>query len=218
MPPVSDRVSQTLLCAGMLLIWYTVSLLINTLPCYALLVNHNLLMPVFYLLEFSLLLPLYCWYVRHYDGIRMGQWHYHQAVLFSALLILLLVSQTVYMPRENWTAGQGSNHPLHVMLFALAVIVFVPIYEEILFRGFLLHGFLQWIPQQKIACSVLTSLTFTAIHTQYVHVQTLIALFILSLLLCAARFVSDGLKLPIFLHAMNNLIAIAPWLWFTFLH
>jgi len=39
---------------------------------------------------------------------------------------------------------------------------------------------------------------------------------VLSLLLCAARMVSGGLKLPIFLHMLNNLLSIAPLLWQMF--
>ncbi|HBV39365.1 MAG TPA: CPBP family intramembrane metalloprotease, partial [Erwinia sp.] len=66
-------------------------------------------------------------------------------------------------------------------------------------------------------CALLTSLIFAGLHTQYVHLLTLIALTALSLLLCLARFHSNGLKLPVALHMLNNFLGVAPWLWAAFL-
>ncbi|PRD17132.1 CPBP family intramembrane glutamic endopeptidase [Pantoea coffeiphila] len=211
-----DRVSQTLLCAGMLIIWYAITLLVRYLPNHAMLVSSGLLMPVLCTLEFAVLIPLFRWYRRHYGDIHVGKLFPRQVMVFSVLLILLLVSQAFYMQRESWTGGQFSGKATSSILFALAVVLLAPVYEEILFRGYLMQGFLLWAPRQRVACSVLTSLAFAAIHTQYAHLQTLIALVALSLLLCAARLVSGGLKLPIFLHMLNNLLGVAPWLWLTF--
>lgn len=211
-----DRVSQTLLCAGMLLIWYAITLLVNYLPNHTMLVSSSLMMPVLCVLEFAVLIPIYFWYRRHYNDIHLGKLRPRQVMVFSVLLILLLLSQTLYMQRESWTGGQFSGDPTHSVLFALAVVLLAPVYEEILFRGYLMQGFLLWAPGQRVACSLMTSLAFAAIHTQYAHLQTLIALVALSLLLCAARLVSGGLKLPVFLHMFNNLLGVAPWLWLTF--
>lgn len=77
----------------------------------------------------------------------------------------------------------------------------------------MLQGLLLWAPRQRLACALLTSIGFAAMHTQYTHPQTMIALIALSLLLCYARLISGGLKLPIFLHMLNNLIGVSPWLW-----
>jgi len=202
----------------MLVIWYALSLVVGSLPNYAILAGNGLLMPVLCSLEFAILIPLYRWYTRHYSDIPVGKLFPRQMVLFSLLLLLLIASQTLYMQRESWADQQAGDNPAYAMLFILAVVVMAPIYEEILFRGFILRGFLLWAPQQKVACSVLTSLLFAAIHTQYDHLQTLIALFLLSLLLCGARLISHGLKLPIFVHMLNNLLGVAPVLWAIFSH
>jgi len=67
--------------------------------------------------------------------------------------------------------------------------------------------------QLPLADALIVSLIFAACHMQYTHLQTLIALTALSLLLCYARLASNGLKLPILLHMLNNLIGVSPWLW-----
>jgi len=211
-----DRVSHTLLCAGMLLIWYTLTLLVRYLPVYPELLSQGLVMPVLCALEFAVLVPLYRWYTRHHGDIRLGTLRLRQLALFSVLLLLLLISQAFWLQREGWTGNQFTGTSTSTLLFALAVVLLAPVYEEILFRGFVLQGFLQWAPRQRAVCALLTSLLFAAIHTQYAHWQTLIALMLLSLLLCAARLVSGGLALPIILHMLNNLLGVAPWLWLTF--
>ena len=81
-------------------------------------------------------------------------------------------------------------------------------------RGFLLQGFLLWAPKSRFACTLLTSLLFAAMHTQYVHWETIVALTLSSMLLCYARLRSNSLAPTLFLHTLNNLIAILPaWLY-----
>lgn len=205
-----DRMTQTLLCSGMLIIWYSLSQLPGYLPHYAVLSSSGWLVPLLCSLEFLVLVALYRWYSVYYDDIPAGQVRLSHIIIFSVLLLLLLASQSLYLQEENWVTGQLSENSLTVLFFMLAVVVLAPVYEEILFRGFVLHGCLLWAPQQKVLCSLLTSLLFAAIHMQYSHLQTLIALFLLSLLLCGARFISGGLKLPIFIHMLNNLLGVLP--------
>lgn len=210
-----DRVTQSLLCAGVFLLWYTITQLVAHFPHLAALQHQGLLMPVLCLLEFAVLVPVYRWYSRHYDDIPRGQLRPRQMALFSALLLALIASQSLYMQQESWSASQISPEALNRVWFVLAVVLLAPVFEEILFRGFILQGLLLWAPRQRVACSLLTSLIFAAMHTQYVHLQTVIALIALSLLFCAARLFSSGLKLPIFLHMLNNLLGVLPWIWAT---
>lgn len=214
-----DRITHTLLCAGALFIWYAISVLVGALPNFTYLQSSGLLMPLLCALEFAALVPVYRWYVRSYDTpIPSGRLTLRQALLFSAMLIALIAAQSLYLQREGWTGAQQTGSLYTVVLFSLAVVLLAPVYEEILFRGFVLQGLLLWAPRQRLACSLLSSLIFAAVHTQYVHLQTLIALMLLSLLLCAARFVSNGLRLPIFLHMLNNFLGVAPGLWLAFSH
>jgi membrane protease YdiL (CAAX protease family) len=209
----ADRVTCTLLCMGMCLVWYSITVTISALPAYPALRETGLLMPVLCVLEFSALVPLYRWYARHYSNIPFGKITVRQGLIFSGLLLCLILSQSLYLQQESWTGGQFGEGKSTILLFSLAVVLLAPVFEEILFRGFVLQGLLLWAPRQRLACAMLTSIGFAAMHTQYTHPQTMIALIALSLLLCYARLLSGGLKLPIFLHMLNNLIGVSPWLW-----
>ncbi|MEM6160524.1 CPBP family intramembrane glutamic endopeptidase [Erwinia sp. P6884] len=214
----SEKVNATLRCIGMFLIWYSLTRVVSALPNYAELRASGMLMPVLCLLEFAVLVPLYGWYCRRYQDIPLGDIRAGQAALFSLLLLGLIFSQSFYLQEEAWTSSQIGADRSGMLPFVLAVVLLAPVYEEILFRGFVLQGLLTWAPDQRLACALLTSIAFAAVHTQYAHPQTLIALMLLSLLLCYARLLSGGLKLPLFLHMLNNLIGVSPWLWLTLSH
>ena len=213
----SDKVTCTLLCLGMCLVWYSITLLIAAAPGFHALSENGLVMPVLCVVEFAVLVPLWWWYSRHYDNIPSGPLRLRQALIYSLLLLALIVSQSFYMQQESWTGTQlGEEDPVpRVIAFSLAVVLLAPVFEEIIFRGFIMQALLTWAPKQRLACALLTSMIFAAMHTQYVHLQTLLALIVLSLLLCFARLNSSGLKLPIILHMLNNFIGVAPWLWLT---
>jgi membrane protease YdiL (CAAX protease family) len=213
MTPSTDRASQTLLCAGVFMVWYAITVLVGNFPHIAMLKSNGLLMPLLCLLEFCALVPLYRWYSRHYADIAQGQLRLRQALLFTGLLLAVIASQSLYLRQESWAGEQLTTTTLSLVGFALAVVVLAPVFEEILFRGFILQAFLLWAPRQRAGSALLASIIFAAMHTQYAHLQTIIALTVLSLLLCAARFVSGGLKLPVMLHMLNNLLSISPLLW-----
>ncbi|WP_158783379.1 CPBP family intramembrane glutamic endopeptidase [Pantoea sp. BAV 3049] len=213
----SDKMTCTLLCLGMCLVWYSITLLVGVMPGFRALAENGLVMPVLCVVEFAVLVPLWRWYSRHYDNIPSGQLKQRQTVIYSLLLLALIVSQSFYMQQESWTGSQlGDDQSVpRTIAFALAVVLLAPVFEEIIFRGFVMQALLTWAPKQRLACALLTSIIFATMHTQYAHLQTLLALIALSLLLCYARLNSSGLKLPIFLHMLNNFIGVAPWLWMT---
>ncbi|WP_147195654.1 CPBP family intramembrane glutamic endopeptidase [Pantoea sp. CCBC3-3-1] len=212
-----EKVVHTLLCLGMCLIWFSITLLLKTSASYPLLLNNGMLMPVLCTMEFCILVPLYLWYTRRYQAIPLGKLRGSQMLLFGLLLLGLIALQSLYMQQESWThsqLGQGEAWR-RTLAFSVAVVLLAPFFEEIIFRGFLLESLLIWAPEQRFACALLTSLAFAAMHTQYTHPQTLIALIALSLLLCYARMKSGGLKLPVALHMLNNALGVAPALWLS---
>ncbi|MCT2388112.1 CPBP family intramembrane glutamic endopeptidase [Erwinia pyrifoliae] len=213
MTPASDKVSHTLLCCGVFMLWYTIALLVNLLPHIDTLKSQGMLMPALCMLEFAALVPVYQWYTRRFTDIPLGELRARQLLLFCALLLATMASQSLYLLPESWTAGQTGYTSLSRVGFCLAVVLLAPIFEEILFRGFILQGFLLWAPHQRLGCAIMTSLIFALLHSQYVHLQTVISLVVLSLLLCAARFVSGGLRLPMVLHMLNNFLGVAPLFW-----
>jgi membrane protease YdiL (CAAX protease family) len=138
-----------------------------------------------------------------------------QALLFIGLLFALMVAQTQFLQPEGWLIAQSQQGRSSMLILLLTAVLLAPVFEEVLFRGFLLQGFLLWAPRSRFACMLLTSLLFAVMHTQYVHWETLVALTLFSLLLCYARLRSNSLALPIFLHTLNNLIAILPAWYFA---
>lgn len=217
MNTTSDRTLQALLCSLALFVWYAITLMVTWLPDFSAIVDSGMLMPVICILEFITLVPFYIWYTRRFGKSVFGELIPGQVGIFSLLLLLLIASQSLYMQPENWAIKQFSaGDTFTPVMFIVSVVVLAPIYEEMLFRGFLLQGLLIWAPRRRTLSALLTSAIFAAVHTQYAHLQTLIALLLLSLLLCAARFASGGVKLPILLHMLNNLIATAPMLWAIF--
>ncbi|HBV39445.1 MAG TPA: CPBP family intramembrane metalloprotease, partial [Erwinia sp.] len=192
----TDKVTEALLCTGICLIWYGITLLIGTAPLYPFLTENGVLMPVLCLVEFSVMVPLWRWYGQHYASVPSGSLRLGQLLIFALLLLLLIFCQSFYLQPESWTASQlNSGERLEAwrtLAFSLAVVILAPVAEEIVFRGFLLQALLTLVPGQRLACALLTSLIFAGLHTQYVHLLTLIALTALSLLLCLARFHSNG--------------------------
>ncbi|QKJ86102.1 CPBP family intramembrane metalloprotease [Paramixta manurensis] len=206
----TGRVFLTLFYIGSFVLYYLITLMITLFPNYTVLRADGLLVPVLCLFEFAVIYPLYRFYIARRSDIPLGRLAPASALLYSGLLLLLMIAQTWFLQPERWLEDQ-SQQSLHAILILLfSAVLLAPIFEEILFRGFLLQGFLVWAPKSRFACMLLTSLLFAVMHTQYVHWQTLVILTLFSLLLCAARLRSNSLALPIFLHMLNNLIALLP--------
>jgi membrane protease YdiL (CAAX protease family) len=90
-------------------------------------------------------------------------------------------------------------------LLWLALIVAAPLFEEILFRGFLFAG----VCASRLgnAGAVLaTSAAWTAIHTQY-EAPELALIFVLGLLLGLARLRTGSIYAPLAMHAANNALS-----------
>ena len=76
--------------------------------------------------------------------------------------------------------------------------------EEILFRSYLFDALRRFLPGGLTV--FLTALLFAFVHFQFLY---FIPLFILGLVLGWARLKSDSLRPSIFLHMLNNAIALA---------
>jgi membrane protease YdiL (CAAX protease family) len=99
------------------------------------------------------------------------------------------------------TAGQAG--PLAMLCLWFAVIVLTPIGEEVLFRGFLVRGWLR-APTDAWAVIFVTAALWALIHLQYDWYVTG-QIFAFGLLLGWMRWASGSTILAILLHAMINL-------------
>lgn len=147
-------------------------------------------------------------------AIRPFRWRY--LFIFSILLFLLnliIDGVTTWLDREPMQFMDAlilTANPLWLLI--LAVIVIVPIYEELIFRGFMWSG-LVGTKLGVWGTAIVTSVVFAVIHVQYGWVE-LLGIFALAMLFSYARLLSGSLLLPIILHIFNN--GLAMWEYLTF--
>lgn len=136
--------------------------------------------------------------------------------MLGLLLVFIVVSEMlmVWLQKQPMAFVDdffGTAQP--VWLLIVAMVVIVPIYEELVFRGVLWSVIAeQWSGQKgQIIASVLNSLLFAAVHLQY-ELFEMSMIFILALLFGFARMRSNSLWLPIGLHMVNNAIAMSQYM------
>lgn len=94
----------------------------------------------------------------------------------------------------------------NVLLLIIAIAVVAPIFEELLFRGFIFTG-LRNSTLGTGGAIVMSAALWTIIHQQYGAFE-LISIFLLGILLAISRVASKSLYVPIILHMLNNLFAV----------
>lgn len=131
-------------------------------------------------------------------------------IIFSIILVFLntiFYQISLLLEREPMlfmdSLAQTAN-PLWVLI--LAVVLIIPIYEELIFRGFMWSALVN-SKLGIVGASLITSGVFAWVHFQYGVVE-LMMIFALALLFGMARLYSGSLKLPIFLHITNNSMAM----------
>jgi uncharacterized protein len=146
--------------------------------------------------------------VREYLGLKpvapmtMLKW----IGLFGVIeIVTTLILAWIDLPIDNdfIVAIYKEAHP--VWMLWLALVVAVPLCEEVVFRGFLLTGFAASFLRPSGAVLV-TSGLWTALHTQYDAVG-LTVVFSLGLLFGAARLRTGSLLVPLVLHIIENFLA-----------
>lgn len=98
-------------------------------------------------------------------------------------------------------------------LLVMVIVVVAPIYEELVFRGLIWSAIAEQFDRRRgiIIASIVSSLLFAAIHTQY-DLFEMGAIFILALIFCYVRVKSNSLLLPMLLHILNNGVAMLLYL------
>ncbi len=135
--------------------------------------------------------------------------------IFYGLLILVGILMQIIFPELNSNQAQdvGFNNlstSLDYTLAFIALVVFPPIGEEVLVRGYLYSALRsKW---RILPAVILTSLIFGFAHLQTGSGAALlwtagIDTFILSLVLCYLRERTGALYAGILIHSMNNAIA-----------
>ena len=96
-----------------------------------------------------------------------------------------------------------ANSPFWMIV---SVAVAAPIFEEMVFRGFVYGGFERSLG--AFPALLLSSMLFTVLHVQY-NWYELAQIFVLGMVLGWARMRTQSLFTPIVMHAANNAMATA---------
>jgi uncharacterized protein len=151
--------------------------------------------------------------VRDYLGLKLpklGQftrWLLLSIVSFFAIAhainALRLVSRS---PRTSEFLADAHKHPESLPVLFIAVVLIAPLFEECLFRGFMLSG----LKKSRLGAAgavLLTAIAWAVIHLQY-DVFDMGLIFVMGLILGIAQIKTRSLYIPFAIHVANNLIAM----------
>jgi hypothetical protein len=90
-------------------------------------------------------------------------------------------------------------------LFWIAVVIFAPLFEEALFRGFLFEG-LRQSRLGVLGAVAITSITWASLHIQY-NLFGIVYIFLLGIVIGLIRWKTKSIWSALIMHALVNLIA-----------
>jgi membrane protease YdiL (CAAX protease family) len=125
--------------------------------------------------------------------------------LLGGLLVIeeLLAIALGHSRSGSMSVAYATANP--VWLLWIALVIAAPLFEEMLFRGFLLKGFATSF-MGPIGAVFVTSGVWAVLHVQY-DAFDMATVFCSGLLLGTARLVTGSLLVPLALHAAVNLLA-----------
>ena len=129
------------------------------------------------------------------------------AITLGAVIALGLLGQAVgKSTADQFTADVVRTAPSTFLLF-FAVAFCAPVLEELLFRGFAYKG-LSNGPLRPLGTIILTAAVFGSLHVQYEWFD-MMTTFVIGVLLGLARWKTGSIYVPIFVHVVNNALALA---------
>jgi len=131
----------------------------------------------------------------------LGQWMGLTVLVIVVLDILTAALGQPVVPEFMKTAYASADP---VWLLWLAFVLAAPLSEELFFRGFLFKGLQRALT--PAGAIVVTAAIWAGIHVQY-DLYGIGTIFILGLLLGAARHRSNSIVPPLAMHALANVIA-----------
>jgi membrane protease YdiL (CAAX protease family) len=148
--------------------------------------------------------------IAAYLGLKRINWKMALVpVLITAVFLALSALVNYYFhveENDTKTLVDIYNTSVWPVLLWIMVVVFAPIFEESLFRGFLFEG-LRRSRLGLIGTIVVTSLVWTILHAGY-SVSSLGTIFIFGLVLGAVRYKTGSLWGTMLMHALYNTVGM----------
>ena len=123
-----------------------------------------------------------------------------------AVYALSIVHDLIVNPKQQAIVSEFPHSALGAGMFVLVAVVMAPLFEEIVFRGFLFRGFANswgWVWGALASAAI-----FGAAHLQ---LDVFLPLAALGFVLAWAYHRTGSLWTCITMHALFNLIAVAAW-------
>ncbi len=130
------------------------------------------------------------------------------AVLVAVQVIFSIIPQLLEIPVDVGDVATEFETADIPLLYVLTIAVLVPVFEEVLFRGFLFKG-LEATRLGPVGAIVAVALLFAVIHVQY-SLIVLVNVFCIGILFGFARYKTNSLLTPIVLHILLNSVSLLP--------
>ena len=138
-------------------------------------------------------------------GWRVISWSFLGWVTYLLISVLVMAILTgLQIPgldlNQSQDVGFGNlSEPYEYVAAFIALVVLAPVFEEIIFRGYLFGSLRR--RHRFLTVSIITSLVFAAVHMQF---NVGIDVFVMSLVMCYVRERLGSLWPAILIHAFKN--------------
>ncbi|MDD5686948.1 MAG: type II CAAX endopeptidase family protein [Elusimicrobia bacterium] len=147
--------------------------------------------------------------IREYIGLKIPtkkeslKWSLTFGIIIAVFYIIEIIIKRPFASQYLVDLYKTSRSPL---LLFIVVVIMAPIYEEIVFRGFLFEG-IRYSRLKIVGAIIITSLIWASLHLQY-GLYEIVTIFLMGLLFGFCRFKTGSIYLTIFLHMLVNLEAM----------
>lgn len=121
-----------------------------------------------------------------------------------------LAKEALGLPTESAFVIESYKTAQPFWLYVLAIAIMAPLWEELLFRGFVYEGYAKTRAFGSLGpmiAIVLPAVIWAVIHMQY-EVHDIVTIFVLGLTIGLARWRTDSLYVPVAMHCLLNSLAI----------
>lgn len=145
--------------------------------------------------------------VKHYLALRQPRWT--AWIIWNGLLLaLILLSDSVlrfFEHQETFTTKLYQTAQIPMLLY-IAIVGIAPLFEELLFRGFLFQG-LQSSRLGSGGAVLITAVGWSILHVQY-SALVISQIVCFGLLFGVARWKTHSLLIPLSMHCLNNFLSL----------
>ncbi|EPG8311104.1 CPBP family intramembrane glutamic endopeptidase [Klebsiella aerogenes] len=179
---------------------FILSVLITFVPIliYQKLQDANLSFKIMVVLEFGVSFIVYViFYRKSFNSIKN-----RADIFFISLAVLVGIQFLTYVLQNHDIGSIKITSDNALSLFMLAIII--PFYEEVFYRGCLFDVLVSMFKGELLFPSIITSIIFSLMHTQYSGIMAFLIMFFISLILIKSRVVSKNIISPVLLHCIMN--------------